>query len=304
MPARTVAGADAQQAGSLVGTRRALGSSPRRSCCNWPDPAPPRRRWGSTTACGPAAVTVGVPGADGLTDLADDIASVERSPRGLDGVARSTRSGAPTGMCGGRTTTGSTGLGCQGRLAKGPTLRTGEAAHVERATQSLLHAVPPGPCKATAPDQRHHPTCPHGGYRGRLKDSARERMIMTLFGPTRLRPSYSVCTEWHRRWSLGEDLWHLGPGKLPPVMAQIVADAGAHSAPGGGRPPPGRPGRRGGRQRHGRAAPQVPPDRGGARRPAGRGPHSTPLHQSLRIPAAMCCWSAPTAGACMRRPVA
>ncbi len=124
----------------------------------------------------------------------------------------------------------------QGLLAKGPTLRTGDAVDVERAIQSLLQPVGCAAVEAAWSLQGHDrrpeqtPNCPHCGRRGRLKDSAREHIITTLFGPTKLRQPYYVCPACHRGWSLGEDPWHLGPGKLSPVMTQIVADAGARLA--------------------------------------------------------------------------
>lgn len=124
----------------------------------------------------------------------------------------------------------------QGLLATRQALHAGDAAEVERAVQSLLQPAGSSLVEAAWSLQGHDhrpdkaPLCPHCGHCLRLKDSRRPHTVMTLFGPAILRRPYYVCAQCQLTWAAGDDAWHLGPGKLSPLMTQFVAEAGARMA--------------------------------------------------------------------------
>ena len=122
-------------------------------------------------------------------------------------------------------------------LAMHGTLEHGDAAEVEGAIQRALQPV--GRCllegvwSLQGHDRRPAaaPCCVHCEQPMRLVDAARPRRLSTIYGEgvTLPRPYYT-CTKCHKGGAPGDAAWHLGPGKLSPALARIVAEGGARLA--------------------------------------------------------------------------
>ena len=122
-------------------------------------------------------------------------------------------------------------------LAVHGTLEHGDEAEVEGALQRALQPV--GRClleevwSLQGHDRRPAapPCCAHCEQPMRLVDSARPRRLSTIYGEGATLPRpYYTWTTCHKGEAPGDAAWHLGPGKLSPALARIVAEAGAHLA--------------------------------------------------------------------------